>query len=72
MFLLFRLIGVAHSFAYKMLAEIDWMSINKPLADILGISLSHFNTLESSLFAALDFNIGVSADEFNKRLQLMN
>ncbi len=52
-----------------MLAEIDWMSINKPLAGFLGISLTHFNQLESSLFAALDFNIGVSGHDFNERLR---
>ena len=60
-----RLVAVAHSFAYKMLAEIDWMSINRPLADFLGISLSHFNQLEATLFATLNFNIGVSGEDFN-------
>ena len=67
-----RLVAVAHSFAYKVLAEIDWMSINRPLADFIGISLSHFNQLEAVLFATLNFNIGVSGADFNLRLQKMN
>ena len=70
--MLFRLFTIAYGLAYKMLQEIDWMSLNKPLARLLGISLTHFNTMESDIYRALNYHIGVSQQEFESRFTQMS
>ena len=47
-----------------MVAEIDWLSINRPLAGLLGLAVSHFNAMESAIFAGLNFNVGVTEEKF--------
>ena len=54
-----------------MLCEIDWCSINVQLARLLGISLMHFNQLESAIFAALKYDVGISEERFKARLTQM-
>ena len=53
--------------AYKMLAEIDWMSLNVQLADLLAISLSQFNLIEASLLAAFHYDVGINETQFKQR-----
>ena len=60
-----RLFAVCFSFAFKMVAEIDLMSINAATARVLGLSLAHFNELESAVFVALSCDVGVPADKFH-------
>ena len=67
-----RLFAIAYGFAYKMVAEIDWMSLNKPLARLLGLTVEHFNCIESAIFAALDYDIGVTAEDFCKKFDLID
>ena len=56
----FRLLAIAFGFAFKMVSEVDMISLNVHLARLLGIELTHFNEIENALFSALDFDIGVS------------
>ena len=51
-----------------MLAEIDWMSINVQVAEIIGISLQHFNLMEVEMLSALNFDIGIPSERFKARL----
>lgn len=60
-----RMFAVQFGLAFKMVAEIDVLSVNVNLASILNVSLAQFNEMESEVCAALDFNIGVSADDFS-------
>lgn len=62
-----RLLALAYGFAFKMVSEIDWMSLNQPLARLLGLTVDHFNRIESAIFAALDYNIGVTTEDFYKK-----
>ena len=50
-----------------MVSEIDWMSINVQLSRLLGISLSHFNQIETAIFAAYNFDVGISGEHFKAR-----
>ena len=70
--MLVRLLAVAYSFAFKMISEIDWMSINVQLANILGISLKHFNQLEADIFAAFKFDVGLSEERFKAGVARLN
>lgn len=45
-----RLFAVAFSLAFKMISEIDMMSVNANLADILGLSVKHFYRMECSIY----------------------
>ena len=55
--------------AFKMVAEIDWLSINGPLAGLLGLTVQHFNAMESSIFAGLNFNVGVTEEKFKSKVE---
>ena len=59
-----RLISVAFSLAFKMISEIDWQSLNQPLAGLLGLTVPHFNAMESAIFAGLNFNVGITEEKF--------
>ena len=54
-----RIFSVAFSLAFKMVSEIDMLSVNRNLASLLGLTMPHFNTMESSIFAGLDFDVSV-------------
>ena len=62
------MICVAFSMAFKMVAEIDWMSINKLLANLLGLAVPHFNAMESAIFAGLNFDVGVTEEKFKSKV----
>jgi len=62
-----RLLAIAYGFAYKMLCEIDWMSLNVPLAQLLCVSRQQFNQMESAVFAAFDYDIGLQEATFKTR-----
>ena len=55
-----------------MLAEIDWMSLNVQLAELLGISLVQFNLIEASIFAAFQFDVGIPESQFKQRFAEMD
>ena len=55
-----RLFAVAFSLAFKMLADIDVMGLNSHLSRALGMSVSHFNDIESAFFVSIDFNAGIT------------
>ena len=59
---------MAFSMAFKMVAEIDWMSINKLLANLLGLAVPHFNAMESAIFAGLNFDVGVTEEKFKSKV----
>ena len=52
-----------------MVSEIDVMSVNVNVADLLMISKTHFNAIESQLFAALNFDVGISEEQFQTRFK---
>lgn len=60
-----RILTIQFGLAFKMVAEIDVKAVSVNLACLLNISLPHFNEIESSLFEALDFNIGFSESDFD-------
>jgi len=55
-----------------MISEIDMMSVNGPLADILGLSVKHFYRMECSIYKALDFSVGVTEEDFNKKVKALD
>lgn len=55
-----------------MVSEIDWLSINKPLAQLLGLTVAHFNVMESAIFAGLDSDVGVTEELFKSKVQAMD
>lgn len=64
-----RLFCVAFSLAFKMISEIDMQSVNRNLAhDLLGLTMPHFNAMESAIFARLKFDVGISEEEFKSRV----
>ncbi len=63
-----RILAIAYGFAFKYLEEIDWESLNGPLAKLLGMSVKQFNMMESEVFAALNYDIGITEDIFKTRL----
>lgn len=63
-----RLISVAFSLAFKMVSEIDWQSLNQPLAGLLGLTVPHFNAMESAIFAGLNFNVGITEEKFKSKV----
>ena len=54
--------AMAYSFAFKMLSELDCVSMNKKLAEILGITLEHFNEIEAEMLMAFAFDMGVTEE----------
>ena len=57
-----RMTAMAYSFAFKMLSELDCVSMNKKLAEILGITLEHFNEIEAEMLMAFAFDLGVTEE----------
>ena len=67
-FFLHRLFSVAFSLAFKMVSEIDMLSINRPLAKLLGLTIPHFNAMESEIFAGLTFDASVTEEKFKLKV----
>ena len=65
---LHRLFSVAFSLAFKMVSEIDMLSINRPLAKLLGLTIPHFNAMESEIFAGLTFDASVTEEKFKSKV----
>ena len=55
-----------------MVSEIDWLSINRPLAQLLGLTVPHFNAMETAIFAGLNFDVGVTEEKFKSKVQAMD
>ena len=55
-----------------MLSEIDFESVNQEMASSCNLTLAEFNALERQLFSLYDYNVGVSDEEFQSQLQLLN
>ena len=47
-----------------MLSEIDCLSVNQEMASITNLTLDQFNAIEKTLLALYEYNVGISADEF--------
>ena len=71
-FFLSRILAIAFGFGFKMVSEVDIISLNVDLARLLGIKLAHFNEIENALFSALDFDIGVSEQKFKAKFDLID
>ena len=71
-FALFRILCVAFGFSFKMISEIDMMSLNEPLSQIIGLSVKHFYQIECSIYRAMDFDIGISEEDFNEKVKKLN
>ena len=67
-----RLFAIAFSLAFKMLTDIDVMGLNSHLARSLGMSVSHFNDIESVFFMAIDFNAGVTEEAFAAKVKFLD
>ena len=55
-----------------MISEIDMMSINEPLSKMLGLSIEHFYRIECSIYRAMNFDIGISEEDFNGKVKNLN
>lgn len=55
-----------------MVSEIDVQAVNANLAYLLNIPLAHFNELESRMFTALAFNIGITDMDFHDNFEVVN
>ena len=55
-----------------MVSEIDWLSINRPLAQLLGLTVPHFNAIESAIFAGLEENVGVTEEIFKSKVAALD
>ena len=67
-----RLFTVAFSLAFKMLADIDVMGLNSHLSRVLGMSVSHFNDIESAFFMSINFDAGITEADFNAKVRVLN
>ena len=67
-----RLFAVAFGLAFKMLADVDVMSLNSHLSSVLGMSVSHFNDIESAFFMSINFNAGITEADFNAKVRVLN
>ena len=67
-----RLFAVAFGLAFKMLADIDVESLNSHLSSVLGMSVSHFNDIESAFFMSINFNAGITEADFNTKVRVLN
>ena len=67
-----RLFAVAFSLAFKMLTDIDVMGLNSHLSKELGMSVSHFNDIETAFFMSIDFNAGITEEDFNAKVRILD
>lgn len=69
--LTFRLVTVAFTIAFKMLAESDCIQIhiNKRLAEYLNVPLPQFNLMEIKVLEALNFDAMIQSELLTKTIR---
>lgn len=70
-FAFFRIIVLALGFAYKGLNDCDQPSINDKMAQLLGLPKLQVNLIERTLFAALDYNVHMPAEEVTNKKEML-